>query len=270
MPEGPEILFFSTFLKRKFMMGKVSDIKSNTDQLINIPIDLEGEVVDICSKGKLLWIKMKSTIANKYYYMHIHLGISGWILFKEPKLFVKYEFKLKTINNKEHMIYIEDKIRLSKLQIYDEFEHSQILKKLGTEIFTQEFTLEKFKSVIKKRNVILASFLLKQDIFCGIGNYIKNEVLHMGNLKPDIKTGELNDTQIEELYKNILFVSYSCLIEQLQNTDIKQYLAPEYKINIPDNIEVPYKYRIYGRSTTDDGQKVKKIKVGGRDTYTTI
>ena len=268
MPEGPEILFFSTFLKKKFMTTKISNIKSNTNELINIPVDLEGEIVDVHSKGKLLWMKMTSNTTNKYYYMHIHLGISGWILFKDPKYFVKYEFKLTTKNGKEFMIYLEDKIKLSKLQIYKEDEHTEIINKLGVEIFINEFRLEKFKSVVKKRNVTLASFLLKQEFFCGIGNYIKNEVLYMGNLDINIKTGELKDEQIDELYKNILFVAYSCLVEQLRNSEIEQYLSSEYKMNMPDNIEVPYKYRIYGRSTTDDGKKVKKVKVGGRDTYT--
>jgi len=268
MPEGPEILFFSTFFKKKFLTTTVSNIKSNTEETINVPLDLKGEIVDVCSKGKLLWIKMTSDTVDKYYYMHIHLGISGWMLFKDPKYFVKYEFKLTTKNKKEHMVYLEDKVRLSKLQIYDENEHNTILKKMGVEIFKSEFTLEKFKTVIKKRNMILASFLLKQEIFCGIGNYIKNEVLYMGNLDINIKTGELKEEQITELYKNILFVAYSCLIEQLRNSDIENCLGQEYKINTPVNIEVPYKYRIYGRTTTDDGKKVKKVKVGGRDTYT--
>lgn len=270
MPEGPEILFFSVFLKQKFMTTKISNIKSNTNELINVPVDLEGEVVDVCSKGKLLWIKMTSQTANKYYYMHIHFGISGWILFKDPKYFVKYEFKLTTKSGKEFMIYLEDKIKLSKLQIYEEDEHNAILKKMGIEIFKNEFTIEKFKNTIKKRNIVLASFLLKQEIFCGIGNYIKNEVLYMGNLDVNIKTGELKDEQINELYKNILFVAYSCLVEQLRNSDIEQFLGAEYKMNMPQKIEVPYKYRIYGRSTTDDGKKVEKVKVGGRDTYKVI
>lgn len=268
MPEGPEILFFSTFLKKKIISTKISNIKSNTDELINIPLDLYGIVVEVCSKGKLLWIKMTSSIVNKYYYMHIHMGISGWILFKDPKYFVKYEFQLTTCNKTEIMIYLEDKVKLSKLQIYDEYEHNVLLKKMGIEIFSNEFTLEKFKNIIKKKNMMLASFMLKQEFFCGIGNYIKNEVLYMGNLDINIKTGELKDEQITELYKNILFVSYSCLIEQLRNLDMEEYLALEYKTNMPEYIEIPYKYKIYKRITTDDGKKVKKVKVGGRDTYT--
>jgi len=267
MPEGPEILFFSTFLKNKFLTTKISNIKSNTGEPIELPEDFEGTILDIYSKGKLLYIKVSSTVLNKHYYIHIHLGISGWILFKEPKNFVKYEFKLTTKAGKEFNILIDDKTKLSKLHIYNEVEHNDKLNKLGIDIFTSNFTLDKFESVIKSKNMILASFLLKQEIFCGIGNYIKNEVLYLGNLDINVKTKALNQQQISELYKNILFVAYSCLIEQLKNSDIENFLAEGYKINIPDNIEIPYNYRIYGMNTTSDGQTIKKIKVGGRDTY---
>ena len=267
MPEGPEILFFSTFLKNKFLTTKISNIKSNTGEQIELPEDFEGNVLDIYSKGKLLYIKVSSTNTNKYYYIHIHLGISGWILFKEPKNFVKYEFKLTTKAGKEFNILIDDKTRLSKLHIYNEVEHCNKLNKLGIDIYTSNFTLGKFESVIKSKHMILASFLLKQEIFCGIGNYIKNEVLYLGNLDINIKTNALNKQQITELYKNILFVAYSCLIEQLKHSDVDKFLAPEYKISIPTNIEIPYNYRIYGRDTTIDGKLIKKVKVAGRDTY---
>jgi formamidopyrimidine-DNA glycosylase len=267
MPEGPEILFFSTFLKNKFLTTKISNIKSNTGEPIELPEDFEGTILDIYSKGKLLYIKVSSTVLNKHYYIHIHLGISGWILFKEPKNFVKYEFKLTTKTGKEFNILIDDKTRLSKMHIYNEIEHNEKLNKLGIDIFTSNFTLDKFESVIKSKNMILASFLLKQELFCGIGNYIKNEVLYLGNLDINIKTNVLNKIQIIELYKNILFVAHSCLIEQLKNSDIEKFLAPEYKINTPNNIEIPYNYRIYGRNTTSDGKSIKKVKVGGRDTY---
>lgn len=266
MPEGPEILFFSTFLNNKFRLSKITEIKSNTN-IWELPEDMEGNILDIYSKGKLLYIKVSSTVENKYYYVHIHLGISGWILFKEPKHYVKYELKLITKTNKEIRILIEDKTRLSKIQIYNELEHNTIINKLGIDIFTDEFTLEKFKSITKTKNMILASFLLNQEIFCGIGNYIKNEVLYLGDLNINIKTKALSDNQINELYNNILFVAYSSLIEQLRNTDSEKNLLPKYKTNIPVNIEVPYNYRIYGKTITEDGKAVLKTTVGGRDTY---
>jgi formamidopyrimidine-DNA glycosylase len=258
MPEGPEILCITTCLKDKFIGGKIKLGQDITNELSE-----NNEIIDISCKGKLLFIKIKSD--NNFNYLHIHLGLTGWVIFKNPKN-VKYSFIINK-NNKDYDIFIEDKTRLSKLEIHNEEEHNKIINKLGIDIFREEFSLEKFKEVVKSKNMIFASFLLKQELFCGIGNYIKNEILYMNNLDINIKTKTLTDEQIEQLYKDILFVGYSNLIEQLRNIDLENKL-PEYnKINMPKLLEVPYEYKIYKRKTTIDDKAVKIIKVGGRDTY---
>jgi len=261
MPEGPEILCITTCLKDKFLGGKIKLSKDIINTLFEINENIE--IIDIFCKGKLLFIKLKND--NNFYYLHIHLGLTGWIIFKNPKN-VKYTFIISK-NNKDYHIFIEDKTRLSKLEIHNEEEHNKITDKLGIDIFTKEFTLEKFKQVVKSKNMIFASFLLKQELFCGIGNYIKNEILYMNNLDINIKTKMLSDEQIEELYKDILFVGYSNLIEQLRNINLENKLQEHNKINMPSLLEVPYEYKIYKRKTTLDGKIVKITKVGGRDTY---
>lgn len=266
MPEGPEILFFCVFLKEKFLNYKISDIKAYGTNNMIIPEDFEGRIVDIKSKGKVLWFVITSLEENKYYYLHIHLGLSGWIMFKDAKN-IKYSFNLEK-DGKNYNFYIEDKTKLSDMCIYDIRDHNNvIINKLGTDIFKKDFTLSTFTKKLRGCRMILAAFLLKQEIFCGIGNYIKNEVMYLCNLDIKIKTNELTDKNISDLYKNILFVAYSCLIEQLRNSNIEKKLPDECKENIPDNLEVPYEYKIYKRNYTSDGKKVKKIKVSGRDTY---
>lgn len=258
MPEGPEILCITTFLKDKFIGGKIKlgeDIVNNLSE--------NNDIIDIFCKGKLLFIKIKSE--NIFYYLHIHLGLTGWIVFKNPKN-VKYSFIINK-NNKDFNIYIEDKTRLSKIVLYNQEEHEKINNKLGIDIFTEAFSLQKFKQIVKSKNMILASFLLNQELFCGIGNYIKNEVIYMNNFDIKIKTSGLSDNQIEQLYKDILFVAYSNLIEQLRKINLEDKLLNENKVNMPNILEVPYEYKIYKRLITLDGKQVKMTKIGGRDTY---
>lgn len=266
MPEGPEILFFAVYLKNKFKNGILKDIYSFTDKPVKIPKDLgKPKIVDIKSKGKLFWFILK-TPSDKIYYMHVHYGITGWIMFKEPEKNVKFQFVIEK-NDKLYNLYLEDKRRFSKVGIYNEEEHVQKISKLGIDIFTPDFTLETFKDKIYKKNGLLASFLLKQDVFCGIGNYIKNETLYMGKLNVMIKSNALTEEQIEKLYKDILYVAYSNLLEQLREYNVEKYLDDIYKINMPKKLEIPYTYKVYGREITDDGKKITKVKLGGRDTY---
>jgi formamidopyrimidine-DNA glycosylase len=173
-----------------------------------------------------------------------------------------------TNTDKEITLVIEDKIKLSKVQIYNDVENIKFLDKLGPDIFTSEFNIENFKTKITSKNMMLVNFLLKQENFSGIGNYIKNEVLYIGNLEPIVKTKDLTNAQINDLYKNILYVAYSCLMEHLTSANISDCLLAKNSVNKPNKLQIPYKYKIYGRTITDNGEKVKKITIGGRTTYT--
>lgn len=265
MPEGPEITYFSVFLKKKLKNYKFDEIKSFSDKPVILPKDLNGDIINIGNKGKILWFYLGG---KQNFYMHIHYGITGWLTFDKPESYIKFEFVFRDKKtNKELSLYMEDKRRFSKISIHDEKQHNVIMNKLGIDLFSEEFTLENFKNIIDNKNTLLASLLLNQEIFAGIGNYIKNEVLYMCKLKVKVKTSELTDIQITQLYNNILFVGYSNLIEMLTDSKILKYLDKSKKTHIPKKLEIPYEYKIYGREITFDGKKVLKIKVGGRDTY---
>jgi formamidopyrimidine-DNA glycosylase len=270
MPEGPEILYWSVLLKKKLSLKyKFNDIKSFTDKPIIVPKDWDGKILDVGSKGKLLWLEVSSTDKNNNYYMHIHYGITGWFAFDKPLTNIKFEFVLSNITNSNEQInlYMEDRRRFSKIVIYNEKQHKINISKLGIDIFNQDFTLDNFQKILNNKNTILASFLLKQEIFCGIGNYIKNEVMYLTKLKAKIKTSELDNEQIIKLYQNILFVAYSNLVEMLKDNKILKYLDKSKSTYMPKKLEIPYVYKVYGREKTLDGKKIFKIKVSGRDTY---
>jgi formamidopyrimidine-DNA glycosylase len=264
MPEGPELLYCATLFKKKLANTTIIDIKSYTDKPAIIPKDYIGKVISVDCKGKLMWFEVTGKSQN--YYIHIHYGISGWLTFDKPEKNIKFEFIVKK-KDKEIYIYMEDMRRFSKVKIFDKESHDKIIGELGIDIFTSAFTEEKFKEEIKSKNMILASFLLNQSIFSGIGNYIKNEAMYMTRLRVKIKTSDLTDEQIYKLYHNILFVAYSNLIEMLRESKIEKYLDKSKRINEPAKLEIPYEYKIYSLEETVDGKKIFKVKVAGRDSY---
>lgn len=265
MPEGPEILYSATYFNSKLQGVKLTNIVVNSDKKITIPKDLSKgyKVVDVSSKGKLLFFKLK--YKTSIYYLHIHYGLTGWLVFDKPEKNIKYEF---VFNNNE-ILYMEDVRRFSSISFCNQEEHDDILDKLGVDIFSKDFTLEYFSDKLNNTNSILASFLLKQDMFAGIGNYIKNESLYLANIPVKIKTGSLTNKQITDLYNKILFVAFSNLVDLLKSKKILSKLNSSYKYNMPNKLQVPYIYQIYDREFTTDNKKVYKIKVGGRDTYCT-
>jgi len=267
MPEGPEILYTSLYLKKYLKNCKIEDIISYTDKPAVIPKnDYIGVVEDIGSKGKSFWIKVSGK--ENSYYIDIHYGITGWFYPEKPEKNIKFTLVIKNLkNNSYKYLYMDDRRRFSKIKVNTEEIHNKLISKLGIDIFSNDFTLENFKKIIQNKSTILASILMKQEVFCGIGNYIKNEAMHLTNLSIKVKTNQLSITQINKLYENILFVAYSNLLELLNYDNLNKLLDNNVKKLIPTKLEIPYTYKIYNRESTTDGQKVFKIKVAGRDSY---
>lgn len=262
MPEGPEILFCATFYKIFLKKIKINNIISLTNKNITLPNDYIGKVLDVDCKGKLLWFYISGK--NKNYYIHIHFGLDGWLFVENSENNIRYKFELS--NNK--FIYLEDKINLASVEICDEKKHLEIINQLGIDIFSSEFTLDLFKETIKTKKSLLAGFIMNQKIFSGMGNYIKNETMYLSDLKAKIKTNELNDSQIQLLYKNILYVSYSQFMTYIKKFKLKKSdINREKLINMPTKIDKNYEFNIYKRQITKNGEKVYKIKVLSRDSY---
>ena len=264
MPEGPEILYTSLLLKKNLKGYKLEEINSYTDKPAIVPKDLTGKIEDIDCYGKLFWIKVSGK--NHSYYIDIHYGITGWLMFDKPEKNIKFDFKFRK-GDKEFMLYMEDRRRFSKVKVDTQEQHDALINKMGVDILSRDFTEEYFKGIFNDKKTMVAALLLKQEYFAGLGNYIKNESMYWSNLKIKIKTNEIEEKDIKNLYNNILFVSYSNLVELLREDHLVRMLDENRKANMPDNIEVPYIYQVYGREKTPEGQKVYKYKVAGRDSY---
>lgn len=252
MPEGPEIYTLKEYLKKEITGKRVKKIISKSKTKVRLPKESKIEKVE--AKGKLIWIKTKE------YYMHIHLMLTGWIYIDEEPENVKYIIEL---NGKK--IYISSRRKFTKLEIYNKKKHKEEKEKLGVDILSEEFTKERFRELIKKTRKMISAYLMEQKTFAGLGNYIKNESLYISEIDPEKASKELEEKEIERLYKAIKYVSYSTLIEQLEDYEIK--IPKEIKKRRPKKIQIPYRYKIYGREKDDKGREVRMEKIGGRKTY---
>lgn len=270
MPEGPEILYSSVIINKlinNYSFDKIEfkNRKRHEDKFKNVHNYI---VSDVSCKGKLLWIKLKNK--KDYMFIHIHYGLHGWIFDTEPDNYLDY---IITFNKKEKdkkiqkQLFMQDRINLNKIYVVNEDEHNEIINKMGIDIFSDKFTKEIFREKIQSKRSLLAGFILSQDIFCGMGNYIKNDGMYMTKLNVRVKTCDLDLNQINELYHNILFIAYSKLLTHKRN--IMKYLPEFKKVNKPEHLEVPYEYKVYSRKVTDNEQKVIKVSVSGRASYST-
>lgn len=248
MPEGPELKYLCEKIK-KIENKKLSKIVALSKRKIKLPNILKINRVKV--KGKLLYLE-----CDDEYFIHIHMGLSGWIYFEEQN-YTKYI--LKFTDNSE--IYIDDSRKFSKISIFKINKHHKIINSLGIDILSNYFSIDIFYNLIKSVNQNICSFMLNQHILCGIGNYIKNESLFMSKINPHRNTETLNDKEINKLYEMIKFVSYSNLIEMLMIDKIK--ISNDILKLKPKVLEIPYHYKIYGK----ESKNVVFEIIAGRKTY---
>ena len=155
--------------------------------------------------------------------------------------------------------------KFSKITVVKPRSHERKIDKLGVDILTKDFTIEKFMYKLMYSRQTVSSFLLDQSIFCGVGNYIRNEALYLSKIHPEAKTYQLESKQIKLLFKNIRYVAFSMLLTWFKLDKIK--VPNDIKQLAPDRVRVPYVYRVYGKDHDLNGNKVTLTKVAGRKTY---
>jgi formamidopyrimidine-DNA glycosylase len=252
MPEGPEVNINAAFLKSKFKNKNFTKIISNTKSIRELPN--VSKVVDVFSKGKFIIIQTKD------YYVYVHFGITGWFTQEKPKI---YKYVLQFENSK---IYLQDRRRFSSIKIMNEKEYLKFSNSLGVDILTDKFTLEYFSNIIKSKKKNICSLLLDQKYFAGLGNYIKNDALYLSKVSPNRKSNTLSDKEIKLIYHNIIFITFSNLVEWYKKYKLK--LSKNLKILIPDKINVPYNFFVFDREYDDYGNKITFIKnLCGRRTF---
>ena len=255
MPEGPEAYIMSKFIEKNSLNKLFFSITSNTKTKVDLP--KESKVINCNSHGKVIFIKTED------YYVHIHLGITGWLVPKKPRIY-KY-----ILHFEGKDLYLQDRRRFSSIKILSEENHYKEINKLGLNLLSSEFNLENFSKIVKSKKKNICSLIMDQNIFAGIGNYIKNEALYLSKISPYRKSSDLNDDEILALFLSILFVTYSNLVEWHDSYKIK--ISSELEILIPDYLENPYDFYVYEKEKDYLKNKVKfdKTHCGRRTFYVT-
>ncbi|MHA3789093.1 Fpg/Nei family DNA glycosylase, partial [Flavobacterium hauense] len=86
------------------------------------------------------------------------------------------------------------------------------------------------EKVSHKPNMMICDALLEQDIFSGVGNIIKNEVLYRVHVHPESRTGNIPKKKLEEIAEQARQYSFDFLKWKNEGTLKKHWLAHTKKI----------------------------------------
>ncbi len=226
MPEGPTIVVFKKRLK-KFEGKKVTESDGYNNPFAE---EITGKkLVTIETYGKYLLLDFKDFLIT------VHFGLFGSFLINESKK-VNPSFSL-YFGDEFINFYVVKIKKLEKDHIFDQ----------ALNVFSKNYDVEKTRKLLleKYADKKIGDILLNQDVFPGLGNIIRNEVLFLSKIHPESTVDKIPSKKITELLKKIKEFSQASveLIEQKtwkssssvykkkewKNHKVFEYVAPKIK-----------------------------------------
>jgi endonuclease-8 len=184
MPEGPSIVILKEQVQT-FKGQKIFQVSTKNDSLRE---RLQGQtVIDFKSWGKHFLICFEG------FFVRIHLLMFGKYLINEEKesaAQLSLKFKEGQLN------FYTSSIRLVDENVDDVYDWEK-------DVMSDQWNPKKAQAALKKlKKTTIADALLDQEIFAGVGNIIKNEILFRTKVQPDSEVQALPLEKVKALVKD--------------------------------------------------------------------
>lgn len=279
MPELPEVETIKRDLEKKIRGKRIKDITTDNKKMFTPSFSLAREKItnhsirDLERRGKLLIWKLDNGL-----YILIHLKMTGQLVYAiKNKLLVgghPIEGEKKLPNKFTHTtfffsdgsrLYFNDVRKFGYIKLVDQNGLKKVLEEFGLEPLSSEFTLVKFKEILRKYpNSKIKQLLMVQKHIAGIGNLYADESCFYARIKPIRPVKGLKEKEINDLYSGIKKILR--LSVKNRGTSFNTYVDGEgRKGNFVKFLKV------YGRAgekcKRGDGGIIKRIRMGGRSAH---
>lgn len=210
MPEGPSIIIVKENIS-PFIGNKIIAAKGYAD--IDFSLLELKKITSIQTWGKHLFICLKDIN------IEIHFRMFGSYLINDRK--PKTNAKLSLQFAKEELnFYVVDVKLIKDISIYD--NEADVM----SEEWNAAKALKKLKGI---PNAKICDALLDQQIFSGVGNIIKNEVLWLVKLHPETLIKNISAFKFKNLMKEVVDYSFEFLQYKKAGTLSKHWKAYNQK-----------------------------------------
>lgn len=204
MPELAEVEVISTQLNQALQGRTVRDFRVyNFGQKIlfhKAPYSIPGiTITRVRRQGKyILFEHDRGVLAS-------HLAMTGsWKLnCLDPNL-RSLAFAL-TFDHDRSLAYY-DLRHFGKLFVMDSIEQLKSLANQGPDVFSKEFTAQYLRSKLVNKKTAIGAVLMDQQIFPGVGNYLKSEVLFKAKIHPRRVARRLSMPRLENLRCSLISI----------------------------------------------------------------
>ncbi len=218
-------------------------------------------IKDVCRQGKVLRFLFSNQLR-----MISGLGMSGSWRISEKKIEVKHThilFKGKKGKKTFYLGYVDPR-RFGNIHFLTANNEEQWLKRLGPDVSSDNFNEEYLWSLRQQKPTkVLKPFLLDQQFFAGIGNYMASEICARAHVRPTRKMGKLTRKECQLLVE----ATRSVLEDSIKNNGTT--FSGGYADAFGEKGEGVKNLVVFYQKNCGICQKteVKKIILGNRGTY---
>jgi endonuclease-8 len=215
MPEGPSILILkeliTPLIKDKKIIKAIGNAKFDMSQLTG------KKITDIRCWGKQLLIFTKDITVR------IHLLMFGSYSIDENKKPAR-SLRLALVVPEHTVYFYTCSVRLLPANV-------DALYDWHADVLSEEWDPVKARKKLKKiADAMICDALLDQQIFSGVGNIIKNEVLYRVGVHPESKNGKISGLKMNKIIHEARNYSFDFLNWKRQYVLRKHWLAHTKKV----------------------------------------
>ncbi|MDR0301929.1 MAG: hypothetical protein LBI04_06425 [Treponema sp.] len=254
MPELPDLHVFSINLKKRLLSKRIESVTIVDPLKIDTPNlfreRLTGtHIQDIVREGK----ELRFVTENKNSF-NVHLMMHGNFSIIDRNGVDKNPVKMISLCFEDAQnLVIADKDKRCKVTLNAKFSDVP-------DALADTFTLEYFKGVLKKNaRKNIKAVLVDQHVVRGIGNAYVDEILWKADISPESVTGKIPEEKVKDLHEAIPFIFNDAIQNILK-------ISPDI---ISGEIRSFLKVHNYSKKFTDEGDKIIKKTVAGKDTFFT-
>ena len=266
MPELPEVETVRQGLKKLLLGRIIKRVCVYYDGIIEYPSVLEftsnienQKINDIDRYGKWLIFVLDD------YYLLSHLRMEGKYFIKDASDELnKHEHVVFKLDNDSELRYMDVR-KFGKMHLIpkDKIKDIGPLIDLGLEPWDKKLDISYLRDKYKNKKLPIKSVLLDQSIIVGIGNIYADEILFLAKINPYTRAMDLDENDLFNIIKYTRKVLERAISEG--GTTIRSYSSVngvhglfQQELNVHSR---------EGEQCPSCGNKIVKVKIGGRGTY---
>jgi endonuclease VIII len=265
MPEGPEIKLAADRIAKAVVDKPLTEVWFAFEDLKGYEESLALEqILSVRPRGKALLTRFSNGLS-----IYSHNQLYGVWYVRRSQSFPTTNRQLRlAIHTAKHSALLYS---ASDIVVLDDdgVAAQPFLRSLGPDVLDQETTVEEVLERLGDRTFCRRGFpalLLDQKFLCGLGNYLRSEILFVAGVNPSVRPVDCSAPQLERLARAAVELPR----QSYATKGITNDLAMAMQLKAAGRSRSSYRHWVFGREGRDCyvcGSEILREMVGGRRVY---